>query len=57
MSAASVDTFNLLDGHHVVAALCYCLGTLAAALAAVLVVDRLTTPTERADADLAGWDE
>jgi CrcB protein len=57
MSAASVDTFSLLDGHHLVAALVYCVGTLAAALAAVLVVDRLTTPTERTDAELAGWDE
>ena len=57
MSTASVDTFNLLDGHHVVTAVVYCLGTLAAAVAAVLVVDRLTTPSERAAAEDAGWDE
>jgi hypothetical protein len=35
----------------------YCVGTLAAALAAVQLVDRLTTPTERTEAELAGWDE
>lgn len=57
MSAASVDTFDLLAAHHVVTALLYCLGTLGAALAAVLVVDRLTTPNERSGAEEAGWDE
>jgi CrcB protein len=57
MSTASVETFVLLDEHHVVLALIYCLGTLAAALAAVLVVDRLTTLADRDDAEREGWDE
>ena len=57
MSAASMDTFALVREHHIMPALLYCLGTLAAALAAVLVVDRLTTPAERAEAEDAGWDE
>ncbi len=57
MSTASVDTFVLLDGHHVLMALAYCLGTLATALAAVLIVDRLTTLPDRDDAERAGWDE
>src|SRR3954452_7394333 len=47
MSTASTDTFTLLDGHHVVLALAYCLGTLAVALIAVSVVDRLSTPEDR----------
>ena len=54
MSTASVDTFVLLDGHHVLMALAYCLGTLAAALAAVLLVDRLTTLPDRDDAESGG---
>ena len=57
MSAASVDTFVLLDGHHLATAAAYCLGTLAAALAAVLVVNRRVTLAERARAEGAGWDE
>jgi CrcB protein len=57
MSTASVDTFMLLDHHHVVSALLYCLGTLAAAIAAVLAVDRWTTLADRAGAEEAGWDE
>ena len=57
MSAASADTFALVREHHLALALLYCLGTLAAALAAVLAVERLTTPGERAEAEQAGWDE
>jgi len=51
MSAASVETFELLDHGHVVLGLAYCLGTLAAALLAVMVLDRLTTVEERADVE------
>ena len=57
MSAASVETFTLLRGDETLLALLYCLGTLAAALAVVLVVERLTTPAERDKAEDAGWDE
>lgn len=57
MSAASVDTFVLLDGDHVATAAAYCLGTLAAALAAVLVVNHRVTLAERARAEDAGWHE
>jgi fluoride exporter len=57
MSTASVDTFVLLDAHHVVLALAYCLGTVGAALTAVLLVDRLSTFGDRAEAENAGWDE
>jgi CrcB protein len=42
MSAASTDTFSLLDHGEPVLALAYCLGTLGAALAAVLLVEQLT---------------
>jgi CrcB protein len=47
MSAASVDTFALLDAGAVGTGLAYCLGTLAAALVAVALVDRLSTPEAR----------
>lgn len=57
MSTASVETFMLLDEHHIFLAIAYCLGTLAAALAAVLVVGRLTTIPDRNDAERVGWDE
>ena len=57
MSTASTDTFALLDGNHVSLALAYCLGTLAAAVVAVSVVDRLTTPDDRSGAEDDGWDE
>ena len=57
MSAASVDTFTLLREDETMLALVYCVGTLAAALAVVLVVERLTTPAERDMAEDAGWDE
>ena len=57
MSAASVDTLTLLREGHVAVAVAYCLGTVLAALAAVLVVDRLTSEAARAAAEDAGWDE
>jgi fluoride ion exporter CrcB/FEX len=47
MSAASMDTFLLLDRGQVAMAFAYCLGTLAAALLAVLAVDRLSTAEQR----------
>jgi len=49
MSAASVETFALLDHGHVVLGLAYCLGTLAAALTAVVLLERLSTSDQRSD--------
>ncbi len=57
MSAASVDTFTLLDDGHPGLALAYSLGTLAAALAAVLLVERWVRPEERLRVERAGGDE
>lgn len=58
MSAASTDTFRLLDGGHVGLGLAYCLGTLAAALLAVLAVDRLSeSPGSRDDFESREGDE
>ena len=57
MSAASADTFALLDSGHVATGLAYCLGTLAAALTAVVVVDRFSTVEQRRDVEGAGGDE
>lgn len=57
MSAASTDTFALLDGGHVASGLAYCLGTLLAAVAAVRAVDLLTTAPERDDFETEGADE
>ena len=51
MSAASVETFVLFDNGHPAVALSYCLGTLAAALLAVVATDRLTTPDQRRDVE------
>jgi CrcB protein len=48
MSAASEQTVVLLERHHTGTALGYAGGTLAAALVAVWVVDRWTTPAQRA---------
>jgi len=48
MSAASEQTVVLLERHETGTALGYSGGTLAAALAAVWLVDRLSTPAERA---------
>ncbi len=47
MSAASTETFALIDGGDPVLAAAYLLGTVGAALLAVLVVDRWTTPEDR----------
>ena len=48
MSAASVETFGLLDRGEVVLATAYALGTLAAALAAVALVRRTLAGEARA---------
>jgi CrcB protein len=48
MSAASEQTVVLLERHETGTALTYAAGTLAAALAAVWLVDRLSTPAQRA---------
>jgi len=47
MSAASADTFALLDRGDVGLGLTYAIGTLAGAIAAVLLVDRLATDEQR----------
>ncbi|MET0999317.1 MAG: CrcB family protein [Marmoricola sp.] len=47
MSAASTETFALLDHGHVGLGLAYCLGTLAASVLAVQAVDRRTTIAQR----------
>jgi len=57
MSAASVDTFVLLDLGHPGLAAGYCLGTLVAALAATFLVDALTSPGGRGSVERAGGDE
>jgi CrcB protein len=49
MSAASTDTFVLLDQGDVGLAAAYSLGTLGAALLAVLSVERLGTADQRGD--------
>jgi CrcB protein len=51
MSAASAETFALLDHGHVGLGLAYCLGTVSAALLGVLVIDRLPTPDQRTDVE------
>ncbi len=51
MSAASVETFVLFDRGHVLLGLTYCVGTLIAALAAVVLLERLTTPDQRRDVE------
>jgi CrcB protein len=57
MSAASTDTFTLLDHGHTGLALAYFVGTLAAALLAVAVVGRLATADERHWFESAEGDE
>jgi CrcB protein len=57
MSAASAETFDLLDRGHLGLGLAYCLGTLAAALAAVLLVDHLTTDEQRREFETGEGDE
>lgn len=56
MSAASVETFQLLDHGHTGTALAYCVGTLLVALLAVVVVDRLAHGGHPAAGDTAGSD-
>ncbi len=57
MSAASAETFVLLDGGAVGLGLAYCAGTLGAALLAVRLVDRLTTEQQRREFANAEGDE
>ena len=57
MSAASYETFALLDAGAVPTALAYGGGTLAAAVLAVLAVDRLTTDSQRQDFERHEGDE
>ena len=57
MSAASAETFVLLDRGATGLGLAYCVGTLFASLLAVLLVDRLTTEQQRQDFELAEGDE
>jgi fluoride exporter len=57
MSAASVETFVLLDGGATGLGLAYCVGTLCASLLAVLLVDRLSNEQQRQDFELAEGDE
>lgn len=49
MSTASTDTARLLDSGQPTTALLYLGGTLAAALVAVALVDRASTPEQRAE--------
>jgi fluoride exporter len=57
MSAASAETFVLLDRGATGLGLAYCAGTLCASLLAVLLVDRLTTEGQRQDFEDAEGDE
>jgi CrcB protein len=57
MSTASVDTFTLFDGGHVALGAAYCLGTVTAALAVVLLVSGLTTLADQSTAMDEEWDE
>ncbi len=51
MSAASAETFALFDGGHPVVGLSYSLGTVTAALLAVLAVERFSTTDQRRDVE------
>lgn len=57
MSAASTETVTLFEHDRTLTALCYLIGTLLAALAAVAVVDRWSTAAVRAEAEASGVDE
>ena len=57
MSAASTETFLLIDRGAAGLGLAYCAGTLCASLLAVLLVDRLTTEQQRQDFESAEGDE
>ena len=56
MSAASAETVTLFEHDRTVTACCYLAGTVVAALVAVAVVDRWSTPVARADAEDSGVD-
>jgi CrcB protein len=56
MSAASTQSVTLFEHHRTGTAIAYVTGTLLAAVVAVWLVERFTTPTERAAADAAGVD-
>jgi CrcB protein len=56
MSAASTETFVLIDRGATGLGLAYCLGTLCASLLAVLLVDRLITEQQRQDFESAEGD-
>ncbi len=49
MSAASAETFALLDRGEVLLGLTYCLGTLAASVLAVLIIEGRLTHGQRRD--------
>ena len=51
MSTASAETFALFDRGHPAVGLVYSLGTLAAALLAVLAAERLSTADQRRDVE------
>ena len=53
MSAASAETFELLDGGHLATGLGYGLGTVLAAVGAVLLVDRLSRSGRQTDGGAA----
>ena len=55
MSTAAVGSYELR--HHTVLAAAYLLGTLAAAIGGVLLVDRLSTPAQRALIEAEEGDE
>jgi len=57
MSAASTETFVLIDHGAVGLGLAYCVGTLCASLLAVLLVDRLTTEQQRREFENTEGDE
>jgi CrcB protein len=57
MSAASTDTFSLLERGEIALAVAYCLGTLVAALVAVMAVDRFTTLDQRTEFERQEGDE
>ena len=51
MSAASAETFALFEHGHLVVGLAYSLGTLTAALLAVLAAERFSTTDQRRDVE------
>lgn len=57
MSTASEQTASLVESGHAGTAFAYAAGTLAAALVAVALVDRFTTPAERVEFEEREGDE